>query len=50
MFDLIVTTAFGEYGVGDRITDAAIIKKVLEEYPHSVVKTAKQQDVDAKKK
>lgn len=36
---LVVTHPFGEYAIGDRITDAETIAKVTESHPSHVVRT-----------
>lgn len=44
MIELVVTHQFGDFKRGDRLTDQEVIKKVLSENPHSVVKVAKADD------
>ncbi len=40
--DLVVTSAFASYAVGERITDRATIAEILARTPHYVVATAAQ--------
>lgn len=38
--ELVVKAHFGDYKIGDRITDQAKVASVLESHPHAVVKVA----------
>lgn len=50
MFELVVTRPFGDYAVGQRITDPETVADVLAEHHASVVKVAAQpQPAPAKK-
>lgn len=39
-YNLVVTGAFGDYQIGDQITDQATVAQVVQTHPERVVKVA----------